>query len=58
MILLQNERNHGDNHCKSIGIDADEDPDAMGTSAEAQERVDLSQPLVPLRRDFASGMSA
>ena len=47
-VLLQNERNHGDQHCRFIGNDAGNDADAMGTSAEAAERPDLSQRLMPL----------
>ena len=45
MVLFQNESNHGDHHCKSIGNDAGDDTDAMGTSAEAAVRPDSSQRL-------------
>ena len=45
MILLRNERNHGDHHCRSIGNDTGDDADAMGTSAEAAVRPDSSQRL-------------
>ena len=45
MVLLQNERDHGDQHCRFIGNAAGNDAGAMGTSAETAVRPDSSQRL-------------